>query len=209
MPPSGTRSPTISTDTSVAPTASPDGDGWIAHEVEIVHLLASPLHRYDGRPADGPAPLPAQAASEAREQIELREGRGIVGDRFFGRGAHKTALVTVMAEESLDRVRDDLGVPHPLDPAATRRNIILRGVDIDRLTRTPFSLDSGSGPVLFQGHRPANPCAWMDVVLAPGAHRALRGRGGVRCEPLTDGRLRLGRAVLRAPLDLRHAPTLL
>ncbi|WP_291049548.1 MOSC domain-containing protein, partial [Herbiconiux sp.] len=165
-----------------------------------MHLLASPRHRYDGRPADGPEPLPAHAASEIREEIELREGRGIVGDRFFGHGAHKTALVTVMAEESLHRVREDLGVPHPLDPAATRRNIILRGVDVDRLPRTPFSLDSGSGPVLFQGHRPANPCAWMDVVLAPGAHKALRGRGGVRCEPLTDGRLRLGPALLRAPL---------
>jgi hypothetical protein len=37
----------------------------------------------------------------------------------------------------------------------------------------------------------------MNVVLAPGAHNALRGRGGVRCEPLDDGVLRVGPAVLR------------
>jgi hypothetical protein len=36
----------------------------------------------------------------------------------------------------------------------------------------------------------------MDVVLAPGAFKALRGRGGVRCEPLSDGRLRTGPAEL-------------
>jgi hypothetical protein len=36
----------------------------------------------------------------------------------------------------------------------------------------------------------------MDVVLAPGAFKALRGRGGVRCEPLSDGTLRAGPATL-------------
>jgi hypothetical protein len=36
----------------------------------------------------------------------------------------------------------------------------------------------------------------MDVVLVPGAFRAMRGRGGVRCEPLDDGVLRLGPARL-------------
>ncbi len=55
-----------------------------------------------------------------------------------------------------------------------------------------FALDSGDGPVRFRAHRAANPCSWMDVVLAPGAFRALRGRGGVRCEPLSGGVLTLG-----------------
>jgi hypothetical protein len=70
-----------------------------------------------------------------------------------------------------------------------------------------FSLDAGAGPVLLRGGRPANPCAWMDVVLAPGAHRGLRGRGGVRCAALSDGELRLGPAVLTAavPLDPARA----
>jgi hypothetical protein len=36
----------------------------------------------------------------------------------------------------------------------------------------------------------------MDVVVAPGAFRGLRGHGGVRCVPLDDGVLRLGPAVL-------------
>jgi len=47
----------------------------------------------------------------------------------------------------------------------------------------------------------------MDVVLAPGAHRGLRGRGGVRCAALSDGELRLGPAVLisAVPLDSARA----
>jgi hypothetical protein len=60
---------------------------------------------------------------------------------------------------------------------------------------------------VLAGGRPANPCAWLDVVLAPGAHRGLRGRAGVRCAPRSDGALTLGAAVLRSavPLDAARA----
>ena len=34
--------------------------------------------------------------------------------------------------------------------------------------------------------------AWMDVTVGPGAWKALRGKGGVRCEPLDDGVLQVG-----------------
>ena len=175
-------------------------------EVEIVLLLASAVHRYEGRPADGP--LPAVGA-ESHTSVRVRAGLGIVGDRHFGKPAHRQASVTVMNADVIDKVADDLGLPRTLDPAATRRNILLRAVDgavdIDSLRGATFSLDSGDGPVEFLAHRPANPCAWMDVVLAPGAHRALRGRGGMRCEPLTDGVLRLGRARLQSSIPFTGA----
>lgn len=175
--------------------------------VQIEHLLASSRHRYEGRPSDGPRDA-APGEQESRDRIEVRAGRGIVGDRFFGHGAHRTAAVTVMAAESLDHVAFALGLDRSLDPALTRRNIVLRGFDVDALRGEAFSLDSGHGPVSFQGHRPANPCAWMDVVLAPGAHKALRGRGGVRSEALSDGLLVLGPAVLRTTARSRRQPTL-
>ena len=47
--------------------------------------------------------------------------------------------------------------------------------------------------------------AWMDRMLAPGVHAAMRGRGGVRCMPLTDGLLRRGPAVLVSPVELDPA----
>ncbi|WP_150306825.1 MOSC domain-containing protein [Planctomonas psychrotolerans] len=181
----------------VAVTALPH-----VYEVEITHLLASSLHRYEGRPADGPRPAPT-GQKEGRASIDVRAGLGIVGDRYFGHRAHRNAAVTVMAIESVEHVERELTLEVALDPLATRRNILLRGADVDRLRGVDFSLDSGAGAVMFRGHRPANPCAWMNGVLAEGAHRALRGRGGIRCEPLSDGTLALGPAVLRsaAPLD--------
>ena len=165
------------------------------YRVTIEHLLASSIHRYEGRPSDGPRPA---VGPEEFARVTVRAHLGIVGDRHFGKAAHRTASVTIMAVESVEHVQRTLGLAHALDPLDTRRNILIRGVDVDRLRGADFSLDSGSGAVLFHAHRPANPCAWMDVMLAPGAHMALRGRGGLRCEPLSSGELAKGPAVLRS-----------
>lgn len=161
--------------------------------VTIEHLLASPRHRYEGRPGDGALPT---EGPELHERIELRAGLGIVGDRYFGHAAHRDAAVTIMAAESLDRVAETLQLDAVPDSAATRRNILLRGLDIDGMRGATFSLDSGHGPVLLRATRPANPCGWMDAELAPGAHRALLRRGGMRCAVLSDGVLTLGTATV-------------
>ncbi len=137
--------------------------------VEVVLLLASPRHRYEGRPADGA--LPADGP-ELRERIELRAGLGIVGDRYYAARAHVHATVTVIGVEGLEEVSRSLGAT--IAPAATRRNVVLRGADVEALRGEPFSLQvPGEEPVLFRGYRPANPCAWM-------ATRSHRGRS-VRC----------------------------
>ena len=160
------------------------------------------MHRYDGRPDAGTAALPV----ESQASIEVRADLGVVGDRYFARPAHRDASVTVLAVESLEELAAELG-SGPWDPLAARRNVVLRGAEVEALRGQPFSLDCGAGEVCLDGGRPANPCAWMDLVLGPGAHRGMRGRGGVRCRPRTDGVLRLGPAVLRSavPLDAARA----
>ena len=172
--------------------------------VELVALVVSSRHAYEGRPQDGPRP---DLEPISRTSVELRAGLGIVGDRYYAQTIHKNAAVTLIDAAALDEVVEKLGLPAALDPLLTRRNIVLRGFPIDELaahrtaggTRVAghrFELDSGDGPVRFQANRPANPCAWMDTVLAPGAMKALRGRGGIRSTPLTSGVLRLGPAEL-------------
>jgi len=172
------------------------------YDVEVVGLLASPAHRYDGRPDAQVAGQPV----EFREEVEVRAGLGIVGDRYSGKPAHRDASVTVIAAEAVQQLATELG-SGPLDPLATRRNVVLRGAEVEALRGQLFSLDCGSGEVVLAGGRPANPCGWLDLVLTAGAHRGMRGRGGVRCAPRTDGVLRLGPAVLRSavPLDAARA----
>lgn len=147
---------------------------------QIVQLLASPVHRYLGRPADGAAPAPP---GELVEEIQVRAGLGVVGDRYFGKPAHREASVTVIAQESL---------PLGVDLVQVRRNVLTAGIAVDELIGAVLVLDSGAGPVSLRVNRPANPCAWMDVAIGPGAWKALRRRGGVRCTPLNDGNLRVG-----------------
>lgn len=155
-------------------------------EVAVVQLLVSPAHRLAGRPADGPAPGPDD---ERVEHVEVRRGLGLVGDRYYGRAAHRDASVTIMSAENLPRDVDACA-----DLRHTRRNILLSGVDIDAYVGRTISLDCGTGPVVLAVKRPARPCAWMDVTIGPGAQRALRGKGGVRCTPLSDGVITLGPA---------------
>jgi MOSC domain-containing protein YiiM len=172
------------------------------YDVEIVGLLASPEHRYDGRPGDA---VPPQD-DDRRAVLTVRGEVGIVGDRYAGRPAHRDAQVTVLAAEGLEALAAELGAPAP-DPLLARRNVVLRGAEVEALRGEEFSLDCGEGEVRLRGGRPANPCAWLDVALGAGSHRGLRGRAGIRCAALSDGVLRLGPAVLRSavPLDPARA----
>jgi len=172
--------------------------------VEVVALMVSRQHAFEGRPEDGPRPDPE---SVSRTEIEIRAELGIVGDRYYAQKVHRNAAITFIDAASLDELARTLGLPEVPDPVLTRRNITLRGFPIDtlaahraadgsRVSGRQFTLDSGAGPITFQANRPANPCAWMDKVLAPGAMKALRNHGGIRSTPLTSGILRVGPAVL-------------
>jgi MOSC domain-containing protein YiiM len=170
------------------------------YEVEILHLLVSPQHAYFGRAREGAAVVPTTDA----EQVQLVAGKGIVGDRFFGRAAHMDAAVTLLAVEGLEAMAAELGVA-PFDPLLARRNVVLRGAELAPLLGEEVVLESGDDTVRLLVGRPANPCAWMDRMLAPGAHAAMRGRGGVRCRVLSDGVLHRGPAVLHSPVPLDPA----
>jgi MOSC domain-containing protein YiiM len=170
------------------------------YDVEIVGLVASPRHRYDGRPGGA---VPEQTV-DRRDDIEVRAGYGVVGDRYAGRPAHRDAQLTVLAAEAVEALAAELGTG-ALDPLLARRTVVLRGAEVEALRGAEFSLDSGAGEVRLRGGRPANPCAWLDTVLTPGAHRGLRGRAGIRCAALSDGVLRLGPAALRSAVALDPA----
>ena len=172
-------------------------------DFEIVSLVISPVHRYEGRPSDGPMPFDGP---ESVDEVRVRAHKGLVGDRYFGT-KHRHAAVTFLASESIDQLEGELGpLPDgaaPFRPELARRNIVARGLDVESLVHTTFTIDTGAGPIAFRSLTRANPCAWMNVAFAEGAHQALRGHAGIRAEPLYDGVLRVGPGTL---LDVVPVP---
>ncbi|WP_234384562.1 molybdenum cofactor biosysynthesis protein [Streptomyces sp. MMG1121] len=121
--------------------------------IEILQLLVSPVHRLAGRPGDG---IPELPPADLVRRAEVRAGRGLVGDRYFNHPAHRNASLTLMAVERLPR-------PGPGEPdlLPTRRNVLLRGVDIDAYLGATVFLDCGTGPVELAVRSAARPCAWV------------------------------------------------
>ncbi|OMQ14949.1 molybdenum cofactor biosysynthesis protein, partial [Modestobacter sp. VKM Ac-2676] len=65
--------------------------------------------------------------------------------------------MTVLAVESVEALAVELGSALEdrgrLDPLATRRNVVLRGAEVEALRGTEFSLDCGEGELVLAGGR--------------------------------------------------------
>lgn len=119
--------------------------------------------------------------------VKCRAGFGLEGDRFYGYRPGYKGQVTFFKWETLLEAREKFGLP-ALAASAFRRNVVVEGIDLDRLLERRFTL----GGVEFEGTGEARPCHWMNAVVAPGAEEWLMGRGGLRAKVLTDGELSVG-----------------
>jgi MOSC domain-containing protein YiiM len=162
-----------------------------SYSITLEHIYISPGHNYFGKPKDGPGQHPTTDV----EEVEVRAGRGLVGDRYYGVPAHYEAQVTFIAAEVFEALLAEFG-RDDRTPILTRRNIVTRGANLNTLIGQEFTIDAGAGPINFLGTKPCSPCAWMDAMLGQGAHEFLRGRGGLRARVLTNGILRRGSATL-------------
>lgn len=166
-------------------------------------IIISPGHNYFGRrrgPAGGHPP-------QSVGTVNCRAGWGLEGDRFYGYRPDYNGQVTFFMEETVEAARVRFAQPD-LSPAAFRRNVITRGLDLPALAHRRFTL----GGIEFEGRGEARPCAWMNEAVAPGAEEWLRGRGGLRARICGDGALHVGeievrlRGEVQARLSFGSAP---
>jgi hypothetical protein len=135
--------------------------------------------------------------AQPRQRVRALAGRGLEGDRHttgagtFPSGVAGSALTLIEAEvcESF---------APPLGPDDHRRNLVVRGIDLNRLVGHEFDV----GGVPCRGMRLCEPCTVVQRYADRPVLRELVHRGGLRADILGDGEIRVGdRVKARAELD--------
>ncbi len=153
----------------------------MTRNTDILHLYISPGHNFIGH-HEQPAGRNPQIEVD---EVDCVAGQGLRGDRFFGFKPDYKGQITFFAFEThLDLCR--LLEVHDRPPSVFRRNVITRGLDLNSLVGEEFEIQG----IRFEGVAECSPCHWMNEAFAPGAEKALHGRGGLRARILTDGVLR-------------------
>ncbi len=142
----------------------------------------------------------AEVPMQLVTRVRAVAGRGLEGDRyadgagtFSPRGGHRPGYdLTLIAAEVVEELtaRDAA-----LDFAATRRNVLTRGIDVNALVGRDFHI----GDIDCRGLRLAEPCAHLERLHGPGLLRALIHRGGLRVDILSDGYLTEGSPLTTGP----------
>ncbi len=156
-------------------------------ESDVAKLMARPANagavEWIGLRAERRAPL--KSVNEA----EAVPGSGLEGDHFHGQGGGKRQ-VTLIQGEHLDAVGAFLQGSSP-DPSLTRRNIVVRGINLFSLQDRRFRI----GEAVLEHTGPCHPCSRMEENLGPGGYNAMRGHGGITASVIEGGAIRVGDTV--------------
>ncbi|MGC8885852.1 MAG: MOSC domain-containing protein [Verrucomicrobiia bacterium] len=116
----------------------------------IKHIYISPGHNYFGHYGKPPGENPIVEV----EQIECVAGRGIRGDRFFDYKEDYKGQITFFSYEVFIEMKKEFNLPPEITPACTRRNVIVEGVDLNRLVGMEFEIQG----IRFLGTEECKPC---------------------------------------------------
>jgi MOSC domain-containing protein YiiM len=114
-------------------------------------------------------------------------GRGLEGDRYYqGKGSFSQwpgeRDLTLIEAEALEDAEVEL------DPGEARRNVVVRGVDLNGLVGRRFRV----GAVECEALELSPPCKHLEKLTQPGVMRALANRGGIRAAIRTGGEIVVG-----------------
>ena len=128
-------------------------------------------------------------------QVHVVPGKGIEGDRYYRESGTSEAPteagfeITLTEIEAIESMRDDEGID--ITPEKTRRNIITRGVALNDLVGCLFYI----GKIQLRGVRLCEPCNKLASRTDSRILPAMVHRGGLRCEIITEGIIRLNDVV--------------
>jgi MOSC domain-containing protein YiiM len=126
------------------------------------------------------------------ESVRAYAGRGLEGNRYFwdAGDAPSGRAVTLIAAEAVEAVAHEGDIS--IEPAATRRNVLTRGIDVNELVGKRFRI----GDVECVGVELCEPCQHLESMTQPGLVKALVHRCGLNADILSDGEINIGDAVV-------------
>ena len=125
------------------------------------------------------------------ERVRAHAARGLEGNRYYWADgdAPPGRAVTLIAAEAMEAVASEGQVS--IEPAATRRNVLTRGIDINGLVGKRFRI----GDVECEGIELCEPCSHLESMTQPGVIKALVHRAGLNADILSDGEISVGDSV--------------
>jgi MOSC domain-containing protein YiiM len=129
----------------------------------------------------------------AIEAVQLKTGKGMIGDRFFGYSQkYPGRNLTLIEVEAIEEFNTNYA--QTIAPSSTRRNFLTRGIRLNELVGKTFRV----GEVLCRGIELCEPCRVLARQLSheslsqAAIIRTLTHKRGLRADVLSDGIVRLG-----------------
>jgi MOSC domain-containing protein YiiM len=119
----------------------------------------------------------------AIDSVRALEDQGLEGDHYNNRGGSRQ--VTFIQAEHLKVLESFL--VRQVDPALTRRNIVISGLNLLSLKGQHFQI----GDAVFEYSGECHPCSRMEIVFGTGAYNAMRGHGGITARVIRTGVLKI------------------
>jgi MOSC domain-containing protein YiiM len=130
--------------------------------------------------------------------VQVKIGKGIVGDRFYGlkqKGIYRN--LTLIESEVIEEFNRNFGLS--IDINTTRRNLVTNGIRLNELVGKTFKI----GDISCRGIELCEPCGILARQLQPCSLSkadiiaTFTGKGGLRAEVLSDGVVRLGDIIVQ------------
>lgn len=137
----------------------------------------------------------AKKAKQAQIEIEavkVDAGKGIVGDRYYGKKGNDGPNITFVALEEIHAFNENF--EQRITLSDTRRNVVTYGVSLNDLVGKRFRI----GDAEFYGVELCEPCALLGKRLATEEMSAAQvvkawlHKGGLRADVVRSGVLRVG-----------------
>ena len=124
-------------------------------------------------------------------EIEALSGKGILGDRHFRDNNDHKGQITLIEKENIDYYNNKYKTKIPY--IDFRRNIVTEGIELNSLIKKEIEI----GTIKILPYQLCTPCLHLEQMLnAKNILKEFPRKGGLRCEVLVSGKVKIGDKII-------------